>query len=82
MIRDDDAANGQPVQPPRGPSLSDADMDLLTLPRAIGAKTKAVEGENWVNLYFADASHTWRWHPLMHSDDALNLSAQPRIDIE
>lgn len=80
---DDDDEYGMPVQPPRGPGLSDADLDLLTLAaRAIGAvRVEAVEGESWVNLHFADGSTAWNWNSLLHSDDMLNLSALLRIDI-
>lgn len=81
---DDDDDQGLPVQPPRAIGLSAADLELLTLAaRAIGAvRVEAIEGERWVNLYFADGSVAYAWNPLMHSDDMLNLSALLRIDIE
>jgi hypothetical protein len=60
---------------PRGPGLSDADLELLTLAaRAIGAiRVEVVEGEQWVNLHFADALTIYSWNSLVHSDDAFEL---------
>lgn len=80
---DDDDEYGMPLQPPRGPGLSADDLELLThAARAIGAvRVDVIEGENWVNLQFADGSMAFAWNPLMHSDDMLNLSALLRIDI-
>jgi hypothetical protein len=71
---DDDDADGMPVQPPRGPGLTAEDLELLTLAaRALGATVEAVDGEQWVNLHFADGSTAWNWNPLMHGDDTFNL---------
>lgn len=74
----DDDENGLPAQPPRGPGLSDADLELLTLAaRAIGAvRIEPAEGEQWVHLYFADGSHMYSWNPLLHSDDAFELAVK------
>jgi len=60
-----------------------ADRELLELAaRAIGAvRVEDVEGENWVNLHFADGSVAYAWNSLMHSDDMLNLAAMLHIDI-
>jgi hypothetical protein len=80
---DDDDADGLPVQAPRGPGLSAADLELLTLAAsAIGAvRVETVEGENWLNLHFADGSTMWSWNPLVHSDDAFNLTISLQLDI-
>lgn len=79
---DDDDEHGLPVQP-RGSGLSADDLELLTMAaRAIGAvRVETIEGEQWVNLHFADGSVVYGWNSLMHSDDMLNLSALLRIDI-
>jgi hypothetical protein len=75
MNWDDENTVDELPMPPRGPGLSAADMELLTLAaRAIGARAEAVEGENWMSLYFDDGSHVWSWNPLLHSDDAFNLA--------
>jgi len=75
---DDDGPDGLPVQPPRGPGLSAEDLELLTLAaRALGAvRIEEVEGEAWLNLYFADGSTAWNWNPLLHSDDTIDLAAR------
>jgi hypothetical protein len=81
---DDDDEHGMPLQPPRWPGLSDADLELLTLAaHAIGAiRVEVVEGEAWVNLHFADGSTAWNWNPLMHSDDTFNLQVRLRMAVE
>ena len=80
---DDDDEHGLPVRP-RGPGLSDADLELLTLAaRAIGAvRIKEVEGESWVNLYFADGSTMWNWNPLLHGDDTFNLAVDLNMNVD
>ncbi|WP_440966138.1 hypothetical protein ACL58G_07840 [Massilia sp. GER05] len=81
---DDDDEHGMPLQPPRGPGLSADDLELLTLAaRALGAvRVEVVEGENWVNLYFADQPPAFSWNPLLHGDDTFNLQVQLRMMIE
>lgn len=81
---DDDDEHGLPLQPPRGPGLSAADLELLTLAaRALGAiRVEVVEGENWVNLHFADGSTMWNWNPLLHGDDSFNLAVEMDFSIE
>lgn len=79
---DDDDADGMPLQPPRGPGLSDADLELLTLAaKAIGARAEPVEGEQWVVLHFDDGRVEHGWNPLRHSDDAFNLATDTRMQI-
>jgi hypothetical protein len=79
---DDDGPDGMPLMPPRGPGLSDADLELLTLAaRALGATVETVEGEQWVALRFADGKIEHGWNPLRHSDDALALAVRLRISI-
>lgn len=75
--------NGLPMQPPHGRGLSDADLELMALAaRAIGAvRVEVFEGENWVNLHFADRPAVYNWNPLMHSDDAFNLSVRLKLNI-
>lgn len=74
----DDDEHGMPLQPPHGPGLSTDDLELLTLAaRAIGAvQVEHVDGEQWVNLHFADGSVVYGWNPKRHSDDALDLSVR------
>jgi hypothetical protein len=78
-----DADQDQLPAPPRK-AIPEADRQLLELAaRAIGAvKVEDVEGENWVNLHFADGSVVYAWNSLVHSDDMLNLAAALRIDID
>jgi hypothetical protein len=78
---DDDDEHGMPMQPPRGPGLSDADLALLTLAaRALGAeRVEVVEGENWLNLHFADGSTMWNWNSLLHSDDTFTMMVRLRL---
>ena len=68
--------------PPRREMLA-SDRELLHMAgRALGAvRVEDVEGENWVNLHFADGSVAYAWNSLMHSDDMLNLAAMLHIDI-
>jgi hypothetical protein len=79
---DDDGPDGMPLRP-RGPGLSAEDLELLKLAaRALGAvRIEEVEGEAWLNLYFADGSTAWNWNPLLHGDDTLNLSIDLNIEI-
>ena len=81
---DDDGPDGMPLQPPRGPGLSAADLELLTLAgRALGAvRVEIIDGESWVNLHFADGSTMWNWNSLLHCDDAFVLAARLRIDTD
>jgi hypothetical protein len=60
-----------------------SDRELLELAaRALGAiEVETVEGENWVNLHFADGSTIFNWNPLVHGDDTLNLSVALELDI-
>ena len=78
---EDDDQDELPALPRYG--IPAADRELLELAaRAIGAvQVEDVEGENWVNLHFADGSVAYAWNSLMHSDDMLNLSALLHIDI-
>lgn len=82
MNEDDfDTVDELPARPRK--SIPEADRQLLELAaRAIGAvRVEDIEGENWINLHFADGSVVYAWNSLMHSDDMLNLSALLRIDI-
>ena len=80
---DDDNEHGMPIQPPRGAGLSDSDLELLTLAaRALGAeRVEIVEGEQWVNLHFADRAPAFGWNSLRHGDDTFNLAADLSIDV-
>lgn len=79
---DDDDEHGMPLRPPRGPGLSAADLDLLTLAaRAIGARAEAVDGEQWMILHFADGTEAHGWNSLLLSGDALELAVRLRISI-
>jgi hypothetical protein len=78
---DDDDASGFPLRP-RGEGIADADLELLTLAaRAIGAQAEPVDGEDWVNLYFADGKIIYAWNSLRHSSDAFELAADLDIDV-
>lgn len=60
-----------------------ADRELLELAaRAIGAvHVEDVDGENWVNLHFADGSTVFHWNPKVHGDDALNLAVDLQMQV-
>ena len=79
---DDDGPDGMPLRP-RGAGLSAEDLELLTLAaRALGAvRIDVVEGEQWVNLHFADGTVAHGWNPLRHSDDTFNLQVKLRMDV-
>ena len=81
-LDDDDTVDELPAAPRQ--AIPAADRELLELAgRALGAaQVEDVEGENWVNLHFADGSTVFNWNPLVHSDDMLNLAALLRIDID
>jgi len=68
--------------PPRREMLA-SDRELLHLAgRALGAvRVEDVEGENWVNLHFANGSTLFHWNPLVHRDDTLELSVRLELDI-
>lgn len=80
-LDDDDTVDELPARPRQ--AIPAADREMLELAaRAIGAvHVEDVDGENWVNLHFADGSVAYAWNSLMHSDDMLNLSALLHIDI-
>jgi hypothetical protein len=80
---DDDGPDGMPLQPARGAGLSAEDLELLTLAaRALGAvRVDEVEGEDWVNLHFADGSTIWNWNPLVYKDNAFDLIVRLRLDV-
>jgi hypothetical protein len=77
---DDDGPDGMPLRPP-GAGLSAEDLELLTLAaRALGAeRIEVIEGENWVNLHFADGSTMFGWNPLRHSDDTFTMMVRLRL---
>jgi hypothetical protein len=70
-----------PAPPAR--SLSDDDLALLKLAAlAIGCVLlEEVEGEEYVNLHFADGSVMHAWNPLAFSGDAFDLAATLEFDI-
>ena len=72
----DDDLDELPTLPRR--SLAPEDRELLKLAAlAIGCvRFEEVEGEGWVNLYFADGSVLNAWNPLVHSDDAFELAVK------
>ena len=77
----DDDLDELPAPPAR--SLSDDDLALLKLAAlAIGcALLEEVEGEEYVNLHFADGSAAWSWNPLAFSGDAFDLMVTLDIDV-
>lgn len=81
LLSDDDGPDGMPLRSP-GAGLSAEDLELLTLAaRALGARVEVVEGEQWVNLHFADGQILCGWNPLRHSDDLLQLVAAMKMNI-
>jgi hypothetical protein len=68
---------------PAGPrrSIAAADRALLKLAaRALGAvRVEDVDGEEWVNLHFADSPVMFGWNPLQFGDDTFVLAA--RLDL-
>jgi hypothetical protein len=77
----DESDDQDELPAPLRKTIPEADRQLLELAaRAIGAvRVEDVEGENWVNLHFADGAVAYAWNSLMHSDDM--LAALLRIDI-
>jgi hypothetical protein len=71
---DDDDEHGMPLRP-RNAAISEGDLELLKLAaKAIGAdRVDEVEGEEWLNLHFADGSTLWNWNPLVYKDNAFDL---------
>ena len=72
-------------EPPARPrkDIPAADRELLELAaRALGAvRVEEVEGENWVNLHFADGSTVFHWNPRVHSDDSLHLAVDLQMQV-
>ena len=60
-----------------------SDLALLErVARAIGAvNVEVVDGEGYVNLYFADGLVVHSWNPLTFSGDALDLAVRLRLEI-
>lgn len=73
----------EPPVPPR-PAMTAADRELLELAaRAIGAvRVEQAEGENWINLHFADRATIFNWNPLIHSDDSFNLIVLLQLQVD
>ena len=80
-LDDDDTVDELPARPRK--VIPPADRGLLELAgRAIGAvHVEDVDGENWVNLHFADGSTIYHWNPLLHGDDAFNLAVDIDLDV-
>ena len=55
-----------------------ADRELLHLAAlALDAEhVEDVDGEEWLNLHFADGSTVFHWNPLMHYDDTFVLAVR------
>jgi hypothetical protein len=77
----DDDLDELPAPPAR--SLPPDDLALLKLAAlAIGCvRFEEVEGEEYVNLHFADGSAAWSWNPLVFSGDALELAVKMRMNL-
>lgn len=60
-----------------------ADRELLELAgRALGALlVEDVEGENWVNLHFADGTVAHGWNSLLFSGDTFELEVELNIEV-
>lgn len=70
---------------PTAPRIDIPAADLLLLERAaraIGAeRVEVVDGEGFVNLYFADGSVVHSWNPLTFSGDAFELASTLELDV-
>jgi hypothetical protein len=64
-------------------NIPEADLVVLErAARAIGAvRVEVVDGEGYVNLYFADGFILHSWNPLTFSGDALDLAVRLRLEI-
>jgi hypothetical protein len=82
-LDDDDFETVDELPAPPRREIPAADRELLELAaRALGAvRVEDVDGEEWVNLHFADGSTVYGWNPLVHSDDTFNLAADLELDI-
>lgn len=72
----DDDLDELPARPRK--EIPAADRELLGLAaRALGAvRVEDVEGENWVNLHFADGSTIYHWNPLQFYGDTFELAVR------
>jgi hypothetical protein len=78
----DDEEAPFPMRPPSN-GIPVEDLELLTLAaRAIDAQVEVVEGEDWLNLHFADGSIQYAWNPILISDDMLDLSLRLHLQIK
>jgi len=70
---------------PAAPRVDISEPDLVLLnqaARAIDAmRVEVVDGEGYVNLYFADGSIVHSWNPLVFSGDAFDLAVRLRLEI-
>ena len=68
---------------PRRVDIPADDLALLErAARAIGAvRVEVVDGEGFVNLYFADGSIVHSWNSLMFSGDALELAVRLNMHV-
>jgi len=80
-LDDDDTVDDLPARPRR--AIPAADRELLELAaRAFGAMdVEDIDGEEWVNLHFANDTTAFHWNPLVHGDDALALSIRLELDV-
>lgn len=70
--------------PPRPrQTISAADRELLHLAaRAIGAvRIDDIDGEQWLNLHFADCTVTHGWNALLFYSDTFELAVALELDI-
>jgi hypothetical protein len=75
-LDDDDTVDELPPRPRQ--VIPTADRDLLELAaRALGAvRVEDVDGEEWVNLHFADGSTVFHWNPLLFYGDTFELAVR------
>lgn len=80
-LDDDDTIDELPARSRQ--AIPAADRALLELAaRALGAvHVEDVEGENWLNLHFADGSVIYAWNSLVHGDDTFNLAVDLKLGI-
>jgi hypothetical protein len=64
------------------PPRKDISEDDELAARALGCvRIEEVDGEGYLNLYFADGTVVYAWNSLVHSDDAFNLQVQLGLNV-
>ena len=78
----DEAHDDLDELPPRPrKTIPPADRELLELAaRALGAvRVEDVDGEQWVDLHFADGTVVYSWNPLLFYGDTFELAVRLKL---